>query len=393
MTVLNGIRVLDFGRYIAGPFCGALLGDLGADVIRVEKVRGSEDRYVAPVTAGGESGGYLALNRNKRGFTLNPRTPEGREITAKLVATADVVIANLPPDTLVAMGLGYAEIKAVRPDIILTTSTAFGATGPYGRRVGFDGVAQAMSGNMHLTGEADGPMKNYYPYVDYTTGALNAVATLAAIVHRNQTGEGQHVQGCLLASALTIANGTLIEQAALNKNRVATGNRGQTSAPSDAFETQDGWILVQVVGRPLFERWARLMGEEHWLADRRYATDEARGDHAADISARMAEWTGQRTTAQAMRELDQARIPCGEVLTPAQALTNEQVVQGGFLTPTGYPGLEAPAPLVRTPVELSKVATPIRRRAPTLGEHTREILAELGYDAAAIDALQRQGVV
>ena len=393
MTVLADIRVLDFGRYIAGPFCGALLGDLGADVIRVEKVRGSEDRYVAPVTAGGESGGYLALNRNKRGFTLNPRTAPGQEITRKLAATADVVIANLPPDTLASMGLDYASLTAVKPDIILTTSTAFGATGPYGRRVGFDGVAQAMSGNMHLTGHADGPMKNYYPYVDYTTGALNAVATLSAIIHRRQTGEGQHVQGCLLASALTIANGTLIEQAALDKNRVATGNRGQTSAPSDAFQTSDGWILVQVVGDPLYERWAKLMGEPHWLEDRHYATDEARGDNAADISERMAAWTRQRTTAQALQELDAARIPCGEVLTPAQALFNEQVLGGGFLEPTDYPGLEAPAPVVRTPVELAKIDTSIRRRAPTLGEHTREIMRELGYDDAAIDELKAQRVI
>ena len=393
MTVLDGIRVLDFGRYIAGPFCGALLADLGADVIRVEKVHGSEDRYVAPVTEDGESGGFLALNRNKRGFTLNPRTPQGQEVVRKLVATADVVIANLPPDTLASMGLDYASLSAIKPDIILTTSTAFGASGPYGRRVGFDGVAQAMSGNMHLTGEADAPMKNYYPYVDYTTGALNTVATLSAIVHRMQTGAGQHVQGCLLASALTIANGTLIEQAALNKNRVATGNRGQTSAPSDAFQTSDGWILVQVVGQPLYERWAKLMGEERWLTDARYATDEARGDNAADISERMAEWTQGRTTAEAMNELDAARIPCGEVLTPAQTLVNEQVLQGGFLAPTDYPGLESPAPLVRMPVELAKVDTSIRRRAPTLGEHTREIMLELGYDDAAIEALKGEGVI
>ena len=393
MTVLDGIRVLDFGRYIAGPFCGALLADLGADVIRVEKVHGSEDRYVAPVTEDGESGGFLALNRNKRGFTLNPRTPQGQEVVRKLVATADVVIANLPPDTLASMGLDYASLSAIKPDIILTTSTAFGASGPYGRRVGFDGVAQAMSGNMHLTGEADAPMKNYYPYVDYTTGALNTVATLSAIVHRMQTGAGQHVQGCLLASALTIANGTLIEQAALNKNRVATGNRGQTSAPSDAFQTSDGWILVQVVGQPLYERWAKLMGEERWLTDARYATDEARGDNAADISERMAAWTQGRTTAEAMSELDAARIPCGEVLTPAQTLVNEQVLQGGFLSPTDYPGLESPAPLVRMPVELAKVDTSIRRRAPTLGEHTREIMLELGYDDAAIDALKGEGVI
>ena len=391
--ILRDIRVLDFGRYIAGPFCGALLGDLGADVIRIEKVAGSEDRYTAPVTVDGQGSGFLALNRNKRGFTLNPRKPRGREVLAKLVATADVVIANLPPDTLASMGMDYASLAALKPDIILVTSTAFGSDGPYGRRVGFDGVAQAMSGNMHLTGHADEPMKNYFPYVDYATACLNALGALAAIIHRGDTGEGQHVEGCLLASALTIANGTLIEQAMLNKDRVGTGNRGQTAAPSDCFRTQDGWLLVQVVGNPLFERWAKLMGEPHWLTDPRYATDEARGDNAADISARMSEWTAERTTAEAIAALEAARVPCGEVLTPAQALANEQVAAREFLVPTDYPGLPRPAPVGRMPVDFSKAAAGIRRRAPTLGEHTDEILAELGYDAEAIAALRAERVV
>ena len=393
MHILEGIRVLDFGRFIAGPFCGALLGDLGADVIRVEKVAGSEDRFTAPVGEDGPGSGYLALNRNKRGLTLNPRKPEGQEVLRRLVASADVVIANLPPDTLAAMGMDYESLKAIKPNIILTTTTAYGASGPYGTRVGFDGVAQAMSGNMHLTGHADEPMKNYYPYVDYTTGTLNAFATLAALIARKETGRGQHVQSSLLGSALTVANGTLIEQALLNVNRVGTGNRGQTTAPSDAFQTRDGWILVQVVGNPLFERWAKLMGESHWLTDSRYVSDEARGDNAKDISARTAAWAAERTTAEAIEALDAARVPCGEVLRPAEALANEQVLAQGFLQPTDYPGLPAPAPVARMPVDFGGAETGIRRRAPTLGEHTDEILAELGFDAAAVAELRRKRVV
>lgn len=393
MTILQGIRVLDFGRFIAGPFCGALLGDLGADVIRIEKVAGSEDRFTSPVTADRQGSAYMTLNRNKRGLTLNPRRAEGQEVLRRLLATADVVIANLPPDTLASMGLDYESVTAIKPNIILVTTTAYGSSGPYGTRVGFDGVAQAMSGNMHLTGHEDEPMRNYLPYVDYTTGTLNALATLAAIIARMNTGEGQHVESSLLASALTVANGTLIEQAILDNNRVGTGNRGQTSAPTDSFQTRDGWILVQVVGNPLFERWANLMGERHWLTDPRYATDEARGDNAVDISRRMSMWTAERTTAEAMAELEAARVPCGEVLAPADTLVDEQIAACEFLVPVDYPGLPRPAPVARMPLDFSKANTDIRLRAPTLGEHTVEILTELGYDDVAIKHLRANRVV
>ncbi len=384
MQLLNDVRVLDFGRYIAGPFCAALLGDLGADVIRIEKVDGSEDRFTAPVSRNGDGASFMQLNRNKRGLTLNPRKPEGRQILDRLIPTADVVIANLPPDTLASMALDYETLRAHRSDIILTTSTAFGASGPYATRIGFDGVAQAMSGNMHMTGNADEPTKNYFPYVDFTTASLNAMATLAAIIHRTKTGEGQHVQGSLLASALSIANGTMIEQALLGVNRSGTGNRGQTSAPSDTFQTKDGWILVQVVGNPLYERWARLMGEDLWRTDPKYATDESRGLHAVDISTRMQEWTSSRTTTEAVKALEDARIPCGEVLSPQGALDNEQVQAMGFLESIDYPGIDTPAPIAHMPMDFSTLDVSIRRRAPTLGEHTNEILESLGFDKSEI---------
>ena len=388
MLLLNDVRILDFGRYIAGPFCAALLADLGADVIRIEKVDGSEDRFTTPVSRDGDGAGFMQLNRNKRGLTLNPRKPEGRRILDRLIPTADIVIANLPPDTLGSMGLDYESLRTLRSDIILTTSTAFGASGPYATRVGFDGVAQAMSGNMHMTGNADEPTKNYFPYVDFTTASLNAMATLAAIIHRDKTGEGQHVQGCLLASALSIANGTMIEQALLGVNRSGTGNRGQTSAPSDTFQTKDGWILVQVVGNPLYERWARLMGENLWLVDSKYATDESRGIHAQDVSTRMQEWTGSRTTTEAVKALEDARIPCGEVLSPQEALDNEQVQSMGFLEPIEYPGIDAAAPIAQMPIDFSTLDVSIRRRAPTLGEHTDEILESLGFDKGDISSFR-----
>jgi crotonobetainyl-CoA:carnitine CoA-transferase CaiB-like acyl-CoA transferase len=391
--ILAGIRVLDFGRYIAGPFCAALLADLGADVIRIEKVDGGEDRWTTPVAAGGDGAGFMQWARNKRGMTLNPRTSGAQDILQRLIRTADVVIANLPPATLVEMGLDYATLTAIKPGIILTTTTAFGGPGPYEERVGFDGVAQAMSGNMHLTGAADMPMKNFSPYVDFSTAAFSALGTVAALMHRSATGVGQHVETSLLRSALTIMNATIIEQALLNKNRQATGNRGQTAAPSDTFRTRDGWLLVSVVGTPLFKRWAALMGEPHWLTDPRFADDEGRGDHGEVISRRMAQWCAQRTTAQAIAELEEARVPCGEVLTPQQALDNEHVGAAGLFEDVNYPGLSKPAPVVVPPMKLSATPAGIRRRAPTLGEHTDAILRELEYDDAQIEQFRAAGVI
>ena len=188
--VLDGIRVLDFGRYIAGPFCAALLADLGADVIRVEKVRGSEDRFIIPLNEAGDGAMFMQVNRNKRGLTLNPMKPDGREVVRRLVATADVVVANLPDSALTAMGIDYRSLVAIRPSVILTSVSAFGAGGPLSGKLGFDGIGQAMSGSMYLSGRPGEPTKTYVPYVDFTTALSATVGTLAALMARQQTGRG-----------------------------------------------------------------------------------------------------------------------------------------------------------------------------------------------------------
>ena len=391
--VLEGIRVLDFGRYIAGPYCACLLGDMGADVIRVEKSSGSEDRWVTPVAEGGEGSLFMQVNRNKRGITLNPRSDEGREIVRKLVAMSDVVVANLPPQTLESMGLDYPTLCESKPDIILTTVSAYGHGGPWSQRVGFDGVAQAMSGAMHMTGHEDEPMRLYYPWVDFTTAMLTAYGTMAAILERQKTGRGQQVEGSLLMSALTVGNTTLIEQSVIEADRVGTGNRAQTAAPSDCFRTADGWVRVAVVGHPLFKRWADLMGESHWLDDPRFKDDLARGNNSDDISERMSRWCESRTTDECLSELGEARIPAGPVLSPQEALDHEHIQAMRFMLPVDYPGLPRPAPVADMPVRLSETPGGIRHRAPVLGEHTEEVLAEIGYDDEAVAGLREGGVV
>ena len=391
--VLEGVRVLDFGRYIAGPFCGALLADYGAEVIRIERVDGSEDRYVTPVSDDGQGAMFLQLNRNKLGLTLNPTKDKGREIVKRLVETADIVIANLPEQTLKTMGLDYDKLKQINPGVILTSNTAFGTTGPYSERVGFDGVAQAMSGAMDMTGHADQPTKAYAPYVDFCSASLAAFGTLLAYIEKQKTGKGQRVQTSLLQTALTTTNSLLIEQEILNVNRVASMNRAQTSGPSDTFQTKDGWILVQTVGRPLFERWANLMNEDSWLTDERFKDDLSRGENGNLISQRMSEWCLERTSKEAIDELEKSRIPVGEVLKAEETLREEHILEKGSFIKMRYPTLDQEYSVVGPAVELSENPGQITMRSPELGEHNLEILGGLGYSQEEIEKLKEERII
>ncbi|MFV0280168.1 MAG: CaiB/BaiF CoA transferase family protein [Rhodoblastus sp.] len=391
--ILEGIRVLDFGRYIAGPYCATLLAEFGADVIRVERRKGSEDRYVTPVGEDGAGALFLQVNRNKKSVTLDPMKPEGQEILRKLVASADVVVANLPAQTLETMGLDYASLCAVKPDIILTTANAFGDTGPWSDRVGFDGVGQVMSGAVYMTGKGEPPFRAAVNYVDFGTALHCAFGTLAALMERQKSGKGQIVQGALLATALSFANAAMIEQAVISADRVPTGNLGQTTAPSDIYRAKDGWVLVQVTGQPLFDRWAQLMGEDHWLSDPRFADDLKRGDNGAIISERMGRWCAERTVKDAVDTLARAKIPAAPVLSPQQALDHPHVQAGGFLRYVDYPGLPRPAPVSRVALKLSRTPGEIFSRPPTLGEHTDEVLGSLGYSAGAVRELREKGVI
>jgi len=391
--ILEGVKVLDFGRYIAGPFCGALLADYGADVIRIERVNGSEDRFVTPVTEDGQGAMFLQLNRNKLGLTLNPTKEKGKEIIKKLVERSDIVIANLPEQTLKSMSLDYERLKVINPGIILTSNTAFGTSGPYAERVGFDGVAQAMSGAMDMTGDPDQPTKAYAPYVDFCSASLAAFGTVLAYLEKLKTGRGQRVQTSLLQTALTTTNNLLIEQELLDINRIASMNRAQTSGPSDTFQTKDGWILVQTVGQPLFERWVSLMGEEEWLDDERFKDDLSRGDNGHLISERMSEWCAERTSKEAIDELEKSRIPVGEVLRAQETLKERHIVEKGSFVKLSYPTLKEEYSVVGPAIELSENPGKIKHRSPELGEHNQQILMELGYTQEEIDQLKQDRII
>ena len=390
---LSGIRVLDFGRFIAGLFCATMLGDLGAEVIRIERIDGGEDRWFAPVTDDGQGAMFLQVGRNKRCLTLNPLKPDGAQVLKRLVATADVVVANLPPKTLSAMGLDYESLKAVKSDIILTTVNAFASGGPYSDRVGFDALAQAMSGNLHLSGEAEQPTRAFVPYVDFATAALSAFSTLAALRHRDQTGEGQVLEGALLKTALTMMNSVLIEQDVKKVDRVATMNRGQWNGPSDVFRTQDGWIMCLAIGAQQFSRWCDMVGQSELVDDPRFTDDLARGDHGEALSNIMMTWCQSRTQDEVLSAMDDAKIPAGPVYSPQQALDDEHIQALNFLKTVDYPTATQSIPTADFPVSMSASRAEIRHRAPMLGEHTDEILVELGYDAASIEDLRSRRVV
>jgi len=398
MNVLEGIRVLDFGRYIAGPYCAALLADMGAEVIRIEKRDGSEDRTLIPVMheedgSPGAGALFLQMNRNKKGLTLDPAHAKGRDIVKRLIKTADVVVVNLPPQTLRHLGLDWESVHAINPRTILTTASAFGSGGPYEERLGFDGVAQAMSGAVYMAGTPEQPVRAAASWVDFGTASLAAFGTMTALFAREKTGRGQHVEGALLRTAVTFMSQTLVEQAALKKDRVATLNRGQTAGPSDIFKCKDGWITILVNGNPLFKRIAKMMGEEAWLTDPRFATDEARGDNGEILSERCAKWCATRTVPEALAQLEAAKVPAGPILSPQQLLDDPHVKAANYFAEIAYPGLANKARIPATPITLSETPGTVRHAPPELGEHTDEILTALGLTKAGIADLKMSGAV
>ena len=385
--LLKDIRVLDFGRYVAGPYCATLLGYLGADVIRVEKAGGGEDRYIAPF-AGTETGGlFMQTGCNKRSLALDFSRPESKVAVRKLLATADVVVANLPPAGLKRMGLDLDSLHAINPRIILASQTAFGSSGPLAERGGFDGVAQAMSGAMYMTGTPGNPVKSAAPYVDFSTAVMSAMGVLAALMQREKNGQGQQVEASLLHMAMAVFGSHLAEQGALGLDRPPTGNRVQTSAPSDVFATRDGHVLTHVVGGGLFAKCADLLGRPEWLADDSLGSDQQRGNARDRLCTAMGEWCATRSTQAALDELQAAGIPAGPVLNLREATELPQAAAARVFKPVAVPGLEQPVPVVDMPLAFSAGGAGISRRPPALGEHNREILEELGLQEAEIQRL------
>ena len=391
--LLEGIRVIDFGRFIAGPYAAMLLADFGADVIRVERRDGGEDRRVGPVLDSGEGALFLNLNRNKRGMTLDIGHQQARGILERLVRSADVVVVNLPLNLMQRLGLDYDALRAIKDNVILVMASAFGPDGPYRDRVGFDGVAQAMSGAMALSGFAETPVRSVVAFADYGTALHAAFGAMAALFERERTGRGQLVDVSLLATSVLFMAPMLIERAATGIRRQRQGNTAFYAAPSDAYRTRDGWILVPTIGDPMFRRWARLVGREDLLNDPRCRDDITRADHAELINAVMRDWCAARTRDEAIAELEAARIPCGPVYEPGEVLGDPQIQARKLFGQVDYGNPPKTIPISNSAVRLGGRPAPLRGPAPTLGQHTDEVLAELGFSDAEIARFRADGIV
>lgn len=390
--LLNGVRVLDFGRYIAGPYCASLLADMGADVIRIERRGGGDDRYLMPATEGGEGAQFLQCNIGKRCLALDMQTDEGRAVMRRLIEGADVVIANFSPAALTHFGLDYDTLRAIKEDIILTTASAYHSEGPLAERTGFDGVGQAVSGSLWLSGLPGQPFRSATAFVDFGTALSCAYGTLGAIIAKMRTGKGTHVQASLVGTAMTIMNQILIEQATGFNERVPTGNRSPISGPSDVFFAKDGAFIMQVIGHKMFKRWTQIVGRPELLDDPRYATDILRGQNGEELSTIMADYARGRTRDECLETLVAANIGCGPVLAPADVTDGAMGLRETFMRDIAYGGANG-IPVAHTPARLSQGQVQSPARPPELGEHSEAVLAEFGFSQDEIDGLKTRNVI
>jgi crotonobetainyl-CoA:carnitine CoA-transferase CaiB-like acyl-CoA transferase len=289
--------------------------------------------------------------------------------------------------------LDYETLRAIKQDIILTTQTAYGHEGPWAERGGFDGIGQVMSGAAYFSGVAGEPAKSSAAYVDFGTALYSAFGTLAALYQRRDTGRGQHVQASLLGTAMTFFSPLLIEQAALAANRVPSGNRSQTSSPSDIFATSDGHVLLHVVGNGIFRRLCQALGRDDWIEDAALQSDEDRGAERDRICGHVAEWCRERSVDDVLDVMAQAGVPCGPVLDPAAAVRHPQVEAMEFFKRLPLPGLPGGVAVADFPVSMSGAAAGLRSPMPGTGEHGAEILAEIGYDSEEIMELRSLGAI
>ncbi|MGH6944407.1 MAG: CaiB/BaiF CoA transferase family protein, partial [Geminicoccaceae bacterium] len=385
----------DLTHVMAGPTCTLMQADMGADVIKVEKIPGGDDtRRSVPPTIGGEAGAFMMMNRNKRGVALDLKTVGGRRVLARLLEDADVVVENYRPGTMAKLGFDYEALRKRNPGLIYCALSGFGRTGPYGHRGGFDLVAQAMSGIMSITGEGPGrpPVKCGAPLTDITCGILAAMGILAAYAHRLRTGEGQMVETSLLEAGIVQ---TYWQSAIALATGVAPGPLGSAhplNAPYQAFETADGWIVIGANNQRLWTRLLEVLGAVHLADDPRFRERHDRMAHLKELETALAPYFRQRASADWLARLEDAGVPAGPVYDVLEMQADPQVRAREMVVEVEHQRL-GPVRTLGLPVKFSDTPGKVLAGAPLYGQHTRAVLEEHGFDDGAIAALVRDGAV
>jgi crotonobetainyl-CoA:carnitine CoA-transferase CaiB-like acyl-CoA transferase len=394
---LRGLRVLDLTRVLAGPTCTQMLGDLGAEVIKIERPEAGDDtRGFAPPFWPGtkESAYFLGVNRNKKSLTLDMAQAEGQEIVHKLLETCDILVENFKVGALAKYGLGYEQLKARYPGLIYCSITGFGQTGPYAPRPGYDSLIQAMGGVMSLTGEPDGlPQKVGIPVADLFAGLYGCVGILAALRHRERTGQGQQIDiGMLDTHVAWLANQGM-NYLATGENPERLGNQHPNIVPYQVFPTKDGHIVLSVGNDPTFERFCKATGQEALLADPRFATNAARVENRQLVTDTLTPVMQERTTAEWVASLELLKIGCGPINKLSEVFADPHVQARNCVVQMPH-GSGETVKVIANPVRLSATPADYRVPPPTLGEHSEDVLSGLlGLSDAEIAALREKGVV
>lgn len=392
---LTGMRVIELAHIMAGPVCGLMLADLGADVIKVEKADGGDDtRSFIPPDINGEAAAFLMMNRNKRGIALDLKSETGKQVLKRLVKDADVLIENYRRDTMHRLGLGYDTLRQINPGLIYCEISGFGRTGPYRDRGGFDLIAQGMSGLMDITGEGPerAPVKVGAPVSDITAGILGAMGCLAAYVHKQKTGEGQKVDTSLFEAAITHTYWQSAICFATGVSPTRMGTAHPLNAPYQSFATKDGWINVGAANQRNWERMLDCIGARELAEDPRFVSNAERMANLDKLVEILSEYFKTRESEQWLDMFEAAGVPAGPVLSIKQMHADAQVIARDMTPQTDHPV----AGRVRTiglPVKLSATPGGVVRPAPLLGQHSREVLAEAGYSDDEIAALLESGGV
>jgi crotonobetainyl-CoA:carnitine CoA-transferase CaiB-like acyl-CoA transferase len=392
MGPLAGVKVLELAQIMAGPTCGMLLADLGADVIKVERIPGGDDtRGMDRPSVNGESAAFMAMNRNKRGIAFNLKLPAAQEALKRMVAKADVLTENYRKGTLEKLGVGYDTLKRINPALIYCSISGYGRTGPYADKGGYDLIAQGMSGLMATTGEPGRPpVKVGSPVCDINGGMLAALGVVSAYVHRLKTGVGQMVDTSLFEAGIQQTYWQAAIFFASGKSPGPSGSAHILSAPYQAFKAKDGWLTIGGANQPNWQRLARVLDAPQWIEDARFLTNTHRMQNLDALVALMNEKLATKTVAEWIALLDPAGVPCGPINSIAQVFEDPHALARDMVVELEHPKAGRTR-AIGLPIKLSATPGKVVRPAPLFGQHTREVLAEFGFGAAEIEDLIRSG--